>query len=63
MVYLKMVNDVLSPKRSLSQPKAKRVCIRSKKKSNHLLFPFLRAFSFQGHTIIALKYNVQICSI
>ena len=45
--------------RSLNQPKATRVCIRSINQSNRSIsvdccFCFVRAFSFQGHTKIAL---------
>ena len=52
-------HEVFSAERSLRQPKAMRVCIRSKNQSNRsisvrLLFLFVRAFSFQGHTKIAL---------
>ena len=50
-----------SPERSLNQPKATRVCIRSINQSNRsIIFPFVcsfyfvRAFSFQGHTKIAV---------
>ena len=54
-------HKVCSPERSLNQPKATRVCIRSTNQSNHSdLFPFVccvrfvHVFSFQGHTKIAL---------
>ena len=52
-------HEVFSPKRSLNQPKATRVCIRSINQSNHsisvrLLFLFCSRFSFQDHTKIAL---------
>ena len=53
-------HEVFSAERSLNQPKATRVCIRSINQSNRfisvrLLFLFfVRAFSFQGHTKIAL---------
>ena len=44
--------------RSLNQPKATRVCIHSINQSNHSIsvccFCFVHAFSFQGHTKIAL---------
>ena len=52
--------EVFSPERSLNQPKATRVCVRSINQSQIALFPFVccfcfvRAFSFQGHTKIAL---------
>ena len=51
----------LSPQNSLSQPKATRVCNRSINQSNRSIpficfFCFLRAFSFQGHTKIALVH-------
>ena len=53
-------HEVFSAERSLNQPKARCVCIRSINQSNRfisvrLLFLFfVRAFSFQGHTKIAL---------
>ena len=52
-------HEVFSAERSLNQPKATRVCIRSINQLNRsisirLLFLFVRAFSFQGHTKIAL---------
>ena len=52
-------HEVFSADRSLNQPKATRVCIRSINQSNRLisvrfLFLFVRAFSFQGQTKIAL---------
>ena len=51
-----------SPEHSLNQPKATRVYIRSINQSNRsgyfrsfvVKFCFVRAFSFQGHTKIAL---------
>ena len=48
-----------SPAHSLNQSKPTRVCIRSINQSNRsisvrLLFHFVRAFSFQNHTKIAL---------
>ena len=49
-----------SPERSLNQPKATRVCIRSINQSNRSIsihlkcFCFVRAFSFQDHMKIAL---------
>ena len=51
---------LISPERFLNQPKAIPVCIRSINHSNRsisfrLLFCFVRVFSFQGHTKIALK--------
>ena len=47
------------PERWLNQPKAARICIRSINQSNRsisvrLLFGFIRALSFHGHTKIAL---------
>ena len=51
------------PERSLNQPRATCVCIRSTNQSNRSIsvrllikncFCFVRAFSFQGHTKIAL---------
>ena len=53
-------HELFSAERSLNQPKARCVCIRSINQSNRfisvrLLFLFfVRAFSFQGHTKIAL---------
>ena len=52
-------HKVFSPERSLNQPKATRVCIRSINQSNRsisvrLCFCFAPAFSFQGHMRIAL---------
>ena len=51
-------HEVFSPERSLNQPKGKRVCIRSINQSNRFIsvccFCFVRAFSFQGRTKIAL---------
>ena len=52
-------HEVFSPERLLSQPKPTRVCIRSINQSNRSIsvfccFCFVRAFSFQGHTKIAL---------
>ena len=48
------------PQRSLNQPRATRVCIRSINQSNtstsvRLLFLYRSRVSFQGHTKIALK--------
>ena len=53
------VHEVFSPERSLKQPKATRVCNCLTNQSNgsisvRLFFCFGRAFSFQGHTKIAL---------
>ena len=53
-------HEVFSAERSLNQPKARCVCTRSINQSNRsisvpLLFCFVRAFSFQGHTKIALR--------
>ena len=53
-------HEVFSAGRSLNQPKATRICIRSMDQSNRsisvcLLFLFCSAFSFQGHTKIALR--------
>ena len=51
-------HEVFSPERSLNQPKAKRVCIRSINQSNRFIsvccFCFVCAVSFQGRTKIAL---------
>ena len=52
-------HEVFSPERLLNQPKPTRVCIRSINQSNRSIsvfccFCFVRAFSFQGHTKIAL---------
>ena len=52
-------HDVFSAERSLNQPKATRVFIRSINQSNRFisvrfLFLFVCAFSFQGQTKIAL---------
>ena len=52
-------HEVFSAERSLNQPKARCVCIRSINRSNRfisvrLFFCFVRAFSFQSHTKIAL---------
>ena len=57
-----------SPERSLNQPKATRVCIRSINQSNRSIsvrFCFICAFSFQGHTRIALiAINIAVpCSL
>ena len=54
--------EVFSAERSLNQPKATRVCIRSINQSNHFisvrfLFLFVHAFSFQGQTKIALTFE------
>ena len=57
--------EVFSAERSLNQPKATRVCIRSTNQSNRsisvrLLFLFCsRVFLFQGHTKIALSQPVS----
>ena len=54
-----------APVRSLSQTKASRVCIRSINQSNRSIcvvvcsFCFVCAFSFQGHTKIALSIHNQ----
>ena len=54
-----------APERSLSQTKATRVCIRSINQSNRSIcvvvccFCFVCAFSFQGHTKIALSIHNQ----
>ena len=57
--------EVFSPQRSLNHPKATLVCIRSI--TNQIaLFPFVgcfcfvRAFSYQGHTKIALTNQYTI---
>ena len=52
-------HEVFSAERSLHQPNATRVCIRSTNQSNRsisvrLLSYFVRVFSFQGHTKITL---------
>ena len=52
-------HEVFSPERSLNQPKATRVCVRSIDQSNRFIpliccFCFVLAFSFQGHPKIAL---------
>ena len=53
--------EVFSPERSLNQSKATSVCIRSTNQSycsisvRLFFFCFVRAFSFQGHTKIALN--------
>ena len=53
-------HEFFSAERSLTQPKAMRVCIRSINQSNRSIcvvvccFCFVRAFSFQGHTKIAV---------
>ena len=51
---------LISPECLLNQPRAIPVCIRSINHSNRsisfrLMFCFVRVFSFQGHTKIALK--------
>ena len=56
-------HEVFSPERSLNQPKATRVCIRSINHSNRsffvrLFFCFVYAFSCQGHTKIPLSFHV-----
>ena len=54
-----------APERSLNQPKATPVCIRSINQSNRSIcvvvccFCFVCAFSFQGHTKIALSIHNQ----
>ena len=55
--------ESFSRERSLNQPKATHVCIRSINQSNHsisvrLWFLFVRAFSFQGHTKVALSVSL-----
>ena len=52
-------HEIFSAERSLNQPKATQVCIRSINQSNRLisvrfLFLLVRAFSFRGQTKIAL---------
>ena len=56
------------PECSLNQPKATRVCIRSINQSHALFlfvccFCFVRAFSFQGHTKIALMNVSDRCMV
>ena len=60
-------HEVFPPERSLNQPKGTRVCIRSINQSNRsisvcLLFCFVCAFSFQGHTKIAL-FRTEKCLV
>ena len=59
--YEVLVHDVISPERSLNQPKATRVCIYPFDKPMKWLYfrsfvvsVFFREFSFQGHTKIIL---------
>ena len=57
-------HEVFPPERSLNQPKATRVCIRSINQSNRstsvrfFFSCFVYAFSCQGHTKIALSFHV-----
>ena len=57
-------HEVFSVVRSLNQPKGRCVCILSMNQSNRfssvrLLFCFVRAFSFQGHTKISLTIGIR----
>ena len=57
-------HEVFSAVRLLNQPKGRCVCIRSMNQSNGfisvpLLFCFVRAFSFQGHTKISLTIGIR----
>ena len=57
-------HEVFSPECSLNQPKATRVCTNQVAVSTRLLFLFVRAFSFQGDTKIALiSYIVFLSSV
>ena len=55
----------ISPECLLNQPKATRICIHSINQSDtsisvHLLFLFVCAFSFQGHTKITFNADVNV---